>query len=90
LKGDVPAVLKELDVRLAKQYPELFAVKKPNGQSRVEDGAPGNGSDTSRTRKLGFKDMPKEAQQQAQRMVDRKMLKTVDDYVKNYDFGGQR
>lgn len=91
LKGNVPAVLARLDTELAKSYPEIFGVKKPNGtHSRVDDGAPGGGGEATRPgRKLGFKDMPKDAQVQAQRMVDRKMLKSVDDYVKNYDFGAK-
>ncbi len=71
----------EREVRRA--YPELF------GQARQEKTAPSVASPGSRSaapsnRAKAFGDMPRAAQDVARDMVDRGVIKSVDDYSRNY------
>ncbi len=71
----------EHEVRRA--YPELF------GQARQDKAAPSVASPGSRSaspsnKSKGFSDMPRPAQDVARDMVDRGVIKSVDDYSRNY------
>ena len=68
----------EEEVRRA--YPNLFTTTKaPAGVSQ-----PGSRSASQSARAKGFADMPREAQEIAKDMVDRGVIKAVDDYSRNY------
>lgn len=75
--------LKIAEQQLRREHPELFGGQK-NGKP-----APGVHSPSSRTsgpsnRAKGFSDMPKAAQDIARDMADRGVIKSTDDYAKNY------
>lgn len=86
LKQDIPRALKRLDERLAAEYPEIFVPKTKDrpDHSRTEDGNPSANGSGSGGKKRTYKDMPKEFRDTADRMVRNKMLRSVEDYAKNY------
>lgn len=78
--------LRMVEQRMRREYPELFT-NNLNGQRKDPPGvnAPGSRAPSSSgNRQKGFGDMPKEAQDIARDMVERKVIKSTDDYVRNY------
>jgi hypothetical protein len=77
--------LRIAEQRMRREYPELFkdgmngARKEPPGVN-----APGSRAPAPSNRQKGFADLPKEAQDIARDMVDRKVISSTDDYVRNY------
>lgn len=77
--------LKIVEQRMRREYPELFK-DGMNGTRKDPPGvnAPGSRGAAPTNRQKGFADMPKDAQDIARDMVDRKVIKSTDDYVRNY------
>jgi hypothetical protein len=77
--------LSMVEQRMRREYPELFK-EGMNGQRKDPPGvnAPGSRVPAQGNRQKGFGDMPKEAQDIARDMVERKVIKSTDDYVRNY------
>jgi hypothetical protein len=76
--------LRIAEQRLKQEMPQLFkdgmnGTKAPPGVN-----APGSRAPAQGNRQKGFGDMPKEAQDIARDMVERKVIKSTDDYVRNY------
>jgi hypothetical protein len=65
--------------------PQLFK-DGMNGTRKDPPGvnAPGSRGAPPSNRQKGFADMPKEAQDIARDMVERKVIKSTDDYTRNY------
>ena len=66
-----------------KEFPELFANQR-NGKQPPGVNQPGSRTSGVSNRPKGFSDMPKAAQDIARDMADRKVIKSVEDYAKNY------
>jgi hypothetical protein len=77
--------LRIAEQRLRQENPKLFK-DGMNGQRKDPPGvnAPGSRGAPPSNRQKGFADMPKEAQDIARDMVERKVIKSQDDYVRNY------
>jgi hypothetical protein len=77
--------LRMVEQRMQREYPELFK-DGMNGQRKDPPGvnAPGSRAPAPSNRQKGFADLPKEAQDIARDMVDRKVINSTDDYVRNY------
>jgi hypothetical protein len=77
--------LRIAEQRLKQEMPQLFK-DSMNGQRKDPPGvnAPGSRSPVLSNRQKGFGDMPKEAQDIARDMVERNVIKSTDDYVRNY------
>jgi hypothetical protein len=75
--------LRIAEQRLRQEMPQLFGA---NGQRKDPPGvnAPGSRGAPPSNRQKGFADMPKEAQDIARDMVERKVIKSTDDYTRNY------
>lgn len=76
--------LRIAEQRLRQEFPDLFkngmnGTKAPPGVN-----APGNRGPSPSNRQKGFADMPKEAQDIANDMKERGVIKSTDDYVRNY------
>jgi len=72
--------LQAAEDEVKRAYPHLFSTTKPPAGVAT----PGSRSASQSTRAKGFADMPREAQDIAKDMVDRGVIKTVDDYSRNY------
>jgi hypothetical protein len=68
---------------MKQEMPQLFVDQK-NGKPPAGVNPPGSRGAAPSNRQKGFADMPKEAQDIARDMVDRKVIKSTDDYVRNY------
>jgi hypothetical protein len=77
--------LRIAEQRLRQEMPQLFK-DGMNGQRKDPPGvnAPGSRGAPPSNRQKGFADMPKEAQDIARDMVERKVIKSTDDYTRNY------
>lgn len=77
--------LRIAEQRLMQEMPQLFK-DGMNGTRKDPPGvnAPGSRGAAPTSRQKGFADMPKDAQDIARDMVDRKVIKSTDDYVRNY------
>jgi hypothetical protein len=75
--------LRIAEQRIRQEMPQLFRADM-NGKPPVGVNAPGNRGAAPSNRQKGFADMPKEAQDIASDMKDRGVIKTTDDYVRNY------
>lgn len=75
--------LRIAEQRLRQEMPQLFGGQK-NGKAAPGVNAPGSRTSGASNRAKGFSDMPLEAQKIARDMADRQVIKSVDDYAKNY------
>lgn len=77
--------LRIAEQRMRQENPKLFT-DGMNGQRKDPPGvnAPGSRGAPPSNRQNGFADMPKEAQDIARDMVERKVIKSTDDYTRNY------
>jgi hypothetical protein len=75
--------LRIAEQRMRQEMPQLFVDQK-NGKPPAGVNPPGSRGATPSNRQKGFADMPKEAQDIARDMVDRNVIKSTDDYVRNY------
>ena len=75
--------LQIVEQRLRQEMPQLFKTGM-NGKSAPGVNAPGSRTSGVSNRAKGFSDMPAEAQKIARDMADRQVIKSVDDYAKNY------
>lgn len=77
--------LRIAEQRLRQEMPQLFK-DSMNGQRKEPPSvnAPGSRTAAPSNRQKGFADMPKEAQDIARDMVERSVIKSTDDYVRNY------
>jgi hypothetical protein len=77
--------LRIAEQRMKQEMPQLFS-GNVNGTRKDPPGvnAPNNRSASPSNRQKGFADMPKEAQDIARDMVERKVINSTDDYVRNY------
>jgi hypothetical protein len=77
--------LRIAEQRLRQEMPQLFK-QDMNGTRKDPPGvnAPGSRGAAPSNRQKGFADMPAEAQKIARDMKDRGVIKSEDDYVKNY------
>jgi hypothetical protein len=77
--------LRIAEQRLRQENPKLFK-DNLNGTRKDPPGvnAPGSRGAAPTNRQKGFADMPKEAQDIARDMVERKVIKSTDDYTRNY------
>jgi hypothetical protein len=75
--------LRIAEQRMRQEMPQLFGEQK-NGKPPAGVNQPGSRGAAPSNRQKGFADMPKEAQDIARDMVERKVIKSQDDYVRNY------
>jgi hypothetical protein len=75
--------LRIAEQRMKQEMPQLFGEQK-NGKPPAGVNQPGSRGAAPSNRQKGFADMPKEAQDIARDMVDRNVIKSTDDYVRNY------
>jgi hypothetical protein len=77
--------LRIVEQRLKQEMPQLFK-DNLNGQRKDPPGVnpPGSRGAPPSNRQKGFGDMPKEAQDIARDMKERGVIKSTDDYVRNY------
>lgn len=75
--------LKIAEQRLKVEMPQLFKDQR-NGKPPAGVHSPGSRSSGASNRVKGFSDMPKEAQDIARDMEQRGVIKSKDDYAKNY------
>ena len=75
--------LQIVEQRLRKEMPELFGGQR-NGKPAPQVNTPSGRSSGPGNRAKGFADLPPEAQKIAKDMEDRGVIKSKDDYAKNY------
>jgi hypothetical protein len=80
---ETEAQLRIVEQRMRQEFPQLFA-QQQNGKPAPGVNAPGSRTAAPSNRQKGFADMPIEAQNIARDMVDRKVIKDTDAYVRNY------
>ncbi len=84
LKAEPKKLFEQLDTKLAEDYPEMFGKKGSRTvTTKVGDGAPGGGDNHGAPKEKGYKDLPKEARETADRFEKLYKVKK-EDYAKNY------
>jgi len=76
--------LRIAEQRLRQEMPELFGGKPMNGKPPAGVNQPSSRTSGASNRQKGFSDLPPEAQKIAADMADRGVIKSKDDYAKNY------
>jgi hypothetical protein len=76
--------LRLVEQRMQREYPELFKAGMNGTKPPPGVNPPGSRGAPPSNRQKGFADMPKEAQDIARDMMERKVIKSTDDYVRNY------
>ncbi|MDE2022551.1 MAG: hypothetical protein KGI71_06610 [Patescibacteria group bacterium] len=81
--GKVGVFLEELERRVKEEYPEYFPAERPRSRT-TESTAPRNVAGASKQRT--FANLPKEAQEACDRLIERGIVRKREDYVKNYQW----
>lgn len=76
--------LRIAEQRMRQEMPQLFTEQKNGTKAPAGVNAPGTRGAAPSNRQKTFADMPIEAQNIARDMVDRKVIKSTDDYTRNY------
>jgi len=76
--------LRIVEQRMRQEFPQLFKDSMNGTKPPAGVNAPGSRAPAQGGRQKGFADMPKEAQDIARDMQERGVIKSTDDYVRNY------
>jgi hypothetical protein len=87
---DETTQLAEAEKRVRAEFPELFKDTRNGSKPQAGVNSPGSRAAPSKSGPKGFVDMPKAAQDVANDMVSRGVIKSKDDYAKNYWANAER